>query len=507
MTANTEKTILNKNPSGDPTNTVDESHIDIVVKALEINMFFDGTWNNMFNNNAYRAHKPEDMAAFNDAQKTWNLIESGSYARIPTAIEWMYKAFDRKSDPMKLAVYIEGAGTEGLETDNPVGASFGTGDTGIVAKREKSFELINKEIENLSADEKKGITCLQINAYGFSRGAATARSFCTEARKHSEKFTGLKLSSSQVQIVFVGIFDTVSAVGLNIYDDVQEFGLEVPRCKRVVHITAQDEARTMFALTSIQRAVEAGYGFQVGIPGCHTDIGGGLGSKIERGESGAFIDVARNENRDLTREQRRYDEYGVLQNPPNHSPTDFSADPDMGSIGAVLRAKSARNNIDGEAMRQHLIDKGWYLESQIKWTEPMVSKFRSGMTSYRKLKGERLQLKLDYPKVPTNMMVEFIKKYEADHFIKNNLTIFEVPGELKDVYDDLWGQANAKDIKGKGAMFAANITNDARSKQIYNQYLHFSSDGSLAFDGQFNPDGSYNRTIILGKGESHEIFG
>ena len=146
MTANTEKTILNKNPSGDPTNTVDESHIDIVVKALEINMFFDGTWNNMFNNNAYRAHKPEDMAAFNDAQKTWNLIESGSYARIPTAIEWMYKAFDVKSDPMKLVAYIEGVGTEGLETDNPVGASFGTGDTGLVAKRENGFKLINKEI-------------------------------------------------------------------------------------------------------------------------------------------------------------------------------------------------------------------------------------------------------------------------------------------------------------------------------------------------------------------------
>jgi hypothetical protein len=159
-------------------------------------------------------------------------------------------------------------------------------------------------------------------------------------------------------------------------------------------------------------------------------------------------------------------------------------------------------------MRQYLIDKGWYREEQIKWTEPMVTKSRSGAITYRRLKGERFQLKLDYPTIPTNMMVEFIKKYEVDHFIQEKIAIFEVPSELKDIYDDLWGQAAAKDIDGKGDIFAANISNKERSRQIYNQYLHFSSDaGSLAFDGQFNPDGSYNRTIIEGKGGTgHEIF-
>ena len=137
----------------------------------------------------------------------------------------------------------------------------------------------------------------------------------------------------------------------------------------------------------------------------------------------------------------------------------------------------------------------WILPEQLEWVDTTARMGRSTGIKTRKLKGARYQLKLDYPKIPTNMMVEFTKKYHVYQFENRKLAVFEVPTEIKDVYDDLLKQSMDQDKEGSGASIKANITNPERSKLIYNQYLHWSASGGLVHYGQQRPDGSLERTI------------
>ena len=493
----TEEIILNNNKSGDTTNPVDKSHVPLTLKILEINLFFDGTWNSMTNNNAYR--NVADADKDKEDKKTWGILPSTSFARYETGVEWLYKAFDVQSDSKKLHAYVEGTGTENGEADNPYGAATGWGKTGLVAKMNEGFRVINERIikAGFTADN---VNFLQINVYGFSRGAATARMFVNVALEEPERFTGLGLKRAQIQIEFIGIFDTVVSVGLKHYNDTITYKQHLPRVvTRSVHITAQDEARTTFSLYNIDTAIARGDGFEVAIPGCHTDVGGGLSAKVElaEGSEHEYKQVGRDEERELYDHTTQLDVYGVPVNEPQTSaqPVDFSPNARMNVLDVQVRAAKAKGQVNAEALYRYLIDKGWYLPEQLEWVDITARMGRSTGIKTRQLKGARYQLKLDYPKIPTNMMVEFTKKYLVYNFVENKILDFKVPAEIKDVYDDLLKQAMDQDTEGKGASIKANITNSARSKLIYNQYLHWSASGGLVHYGQQRPDGSLERTI------------
>ena len=494
-TNSAEEIILNNNKAGDPTNPVDESNVPLELKILEINLFFDGTWNNMSNNNAYRDAADADKAR--EDKKTWGILPSTSFARYETGVEWMFKAFD-KSDSKKIHAYVEGTGTKNGEGDNPYGAATGWGDTGLVAKMDEGFRVINDKIK-ISGFSAKNVNFLQINVYGFSRGAATARMFVNVALEKPERFEGLGLKRTQIQIEFIGIFDTVVSMGLKHYNDAIKYKQHLPRvATRSVHITAQDEARTTFSLYNIGTAIARGDGFEVAIPGCHTDVGGGLSAKKElaEGSEHEYREVGRDEARELYSHTTQLDEYGVpTGQPSSDQPVDFSPNTRMNVLDVQARAAKAKGQVNAEALYRYLIDKGWYLPEQLEWVDTTARMGRSTGIKTRKLKGARYQLKLDYPKIPTNMMVEFTKKYHVYQFENRKLAVFEVPTEIKDVYDDLLKQSMDQDKEGSGASIKANITNPERSKLIYNQYLHWSASGGLVHYGQQRPDGSLERTI------------
>lgn len=410
----------------------------------------------------------------------------------------MFKAFD-KSDSKKIHAYVEGTGTKNGEGDNPYGAATGWGDTGLVAKMNEGFRVINDKMEKngFTADN---VNFLQINVYGFSRGAATARMFVNVALEEPERFEGLGLKKGRIQIEFVGIFDTVVSVGLKHYNDAITYKQHLPRvATRSVHITAQDEARTTFSLYNINTAIARGDGLEVAIPGCHTDVGGGLSARVElaEGSEHTFSEVGRDEARDLYSQTAQLDEYGVPIDQPQSSAqaVDFSPNARMNVLDVQVRAAKAKGQVNAEALYRYLIDKGWYLPEQLEWVDTTARMGRSTGIKTRKLKGARYQLKLDYPKIPTNMMVEFTKKYDVYQFVDKKVALFKVPTEIKDVYDDLLKQTMDQDKEGFGASIKANITNPERSKLIYNQYLHWSASGGLVHYGQQKPDGSLERTI------------
>lgn len=132
---------------------------------------------------------------------------------------------------------------------------------------------------------------LQINlsVFGFSRGAAEARTFVNWLFDACEKKDGKwTFAGIPIRLQFLGIFDTVASVGLaNLFDTGMLAGhqswadntLEIhPDVEKCVHYVAGHEVRACFPLDSVRvklsypaKAVEVMY------PGSHSDVGGGYG--------------------------------------------------------------------------------------------------------------------------------------------------------------------------------------------------------------------------------------
>jgi Uncharacterized alpha/beta hydrolase domain (DUF2235) len=121
---------------------------------------------------------------------------------------------------------------------------------------------------------------INMNVYGFSRGAAAARYFVhlvkTERDTYAPKWKG-----KNVRVNFVGLFDTVSSYGGNFSNDVSDLHLNFDdgAVQRVVHLVAGDEYRENFASTTIASAGDKGY--ELTMPGAHSDVGGGYNADPE----------------------------------------------------------------------------------------------------------------------------------------------------------------------------------------------------------------------------------
>lgn len=210
-----------------PTNPKDRSCVTCEVQTLQINVFFDGTWNSRYNSDWYNDHKPEDMTeALNDAsdpnnqKKTLNPFDDDemtyirkrllkdkyredaiSFSRAPTGVDQMARAF--KGGERIISLYVDGSGTvtpdvirrhdKPLENnaqtdykslnlaerdfsgDNMIGAGLGMGDTGVYGKLAQMFRKIYNALQQKNPDQR--FHRVSFNVYGFSRGAATARMF------------------------------------------------------------------------------------------------------------------------------------------------------------------------------------------------------------------------------------------------------------------------------------------------------------------------------------------
>jgi hypothetical protein len=258
------------------TNTTEDSVHVVTVDKMQVNLFFDGTLNNYFNVTT------EDKVVLQQHGGA-----ETSYDNALSNVARMWEALNKDREDPDLGVYIEGMGTTKLQGDDFAGKALGVGETGMRSRAQSAFE----PLKNIVA-EKRGKqsppALLELNLFGFSRGAATARHFASLLRNREEidrHFTD-RWSNVLVRVNFVGLFDTVSAEGVFPGDDVGALQLrfEDDAARRVFHLVALDEYRENFALTNIASAcraksdvngVRAGMGFELGIPGAHSDVGGG----------------------------------------------------------------------------------------------------------------------------------------------------------------------------------------------------------------------------------------
>lgn len=161
--------------------------------------------------------------------------------------------------------YVAGVGTEGGE--------LARAKDGAIAK--SAPNRVKQAYEVLAEAYQPGDA---VSIFGFSRGAATARMLCRKIA--TDGING----DRNVEIRFLGLFDTVAALGVpdkNMkaerleYDDVAD-KLRIPaNVRHVVHLVSIDEDRAAFRPTLVQcvdaRRTKVD---EVWFAGDHSDIGG-----------------------------------------------------------------------------------------------------------------------------------------------------------------------------------------------------------------------------------------
>ena len=156
-------------------------------------------------------------------------------------------------------LYFSGVGTYGGKVRRIFNMLFAPESLDVSRIMEDAFERLEKH----KAEDS------QILVFGFSRGAAIARRFASEIKKRHS-----------LDVEFLGVFDTVAAIGgTNIdsesrpaSDVVFENGTVGEHVKKAVHLVALDERRIGFQPTLFNKCDRV---LEVWFPGAHADVGGG----------------------------------------------------------------------------------------------------------------------------------------------------------------------------------------------------------------------------------------
>ncbi|HBO3047087.1 TPA: DUF2235 domain-containing protein [Pseudomonas aeruginosa] len=167
--------------------------------------------------------------------------------------------------------------------------------------------------KQIAARPKPELLGMQLYVYGFSRGAAEARTFVnwlaelTRQEDGGYRFAGIELS-----VEFLGLFDTVASVGIadlapfadghmGWANDSQRLPDDEGFLRRCVHLVAAHEQRACFPLDSIRRKArpddpDCPSSYRAGsqefiYPGVHSDVGGGYppGEQGKALAGGAFV--------------------------------------------------------------------------------------------------------------------------------------------------------------------------------------------------------------------------
>ena len=327
-----------------------KNETSVVHIEVHVGVFFDGTNNNANNNKWYDWFRFTNSVEKDHALNNTIIPDKNKKISNPAILSALFVSKDNNHTQEDihekyLHVYIEGSGANGFQAQNqlldivvngkPVnGLGFGLGPTGVVAKVSKAIKYIGERIEAEEYNPNTIIDYIHFYVFGFSRGSACSRLFSfliarsagdsegtLDKEKEFDKYltkryfkngkvSFLEAYNGKMSVDFLGIYDTVSAIGfLKEEDDsvnklrtaflynpdfwgnfhrenAKAYGLYSPKMSKVLstcHICAMDEFRANFALTDIGSAA-SGNNIELFIPGCHSDVGGGYteDSKAEK---------------------------------------------------------------------------------------------------------------------------------------------------------------------------------------------------------------------------------
>ncbi len=259
-------------------------------------LFFDGTLNNRKNiearEQAELGNAPESYQENGDGGPNsydngrTNIAIMEPHVLVDTAYDYSFK------------IYIEGQGTFDEKSDSGRGYSMGSGESGVSNRASQGIERATQKIVKFLKGfpaAKNTINKIDIDVFGFSRGAATARNCIYQILSwgvgyggefDEERLTNLNyfllekdyiLWPKAIEVKFAGLYDTVLSVNASQY----MWGLgnalnqrAVARATKSIHLAAAEEHRQDFPLHRIDSAKAKGTGEEYYLPGVHSDVGG-----------------------------------------------------------------------------------------------------------------------------------------------------------------------------------------------------------------------------------------
>lgn len=461
----------------------DDTPVNII--NVSLNLFFDGTQNNKTNTES----GPQNSASNGN----------DSYGNDYSNVAKGYDAINTNAEK-QVRVYIEGIGTVDNKRDtlsfyseypNNIGSPLGMGNRGIESKVTKGClegaESLGKKFKG------KNINAIEINVFGFSRGAAAARHFIhiastpvtpvaiagnkyavnppkrfersdddvKQGRNNKQNIdvtdpndplilnngyfgaclinNGIK--ANYVIFNFIGLYDTVASFGINhkgygvfIGSDAEQLNLNaVSKANFTLQIASSDEYRENFSLTDVRSTGKKG--LEITLPGVYSDIGG------------SYVD-------------------GAVENSYIHN----GSKPEC------------------EEMKKILIEEGWFLDEQLHIFK--IDKYAGRLnckTSFE-LRGTR-NLSNHYNRIPLTVMFHYSKHFAVKYLDSKILRNYAITNsQILTTYSSLLQYIN---IIHEGREDSASIqeyrnlinsTNYLNSMQddlvllkiIRNQYLHWS---------------------------------
>jgi len=512
--------------------------------TLRFSVFFDGTGNNRGNINARKTNSAayQVIKKQNPAGKGATKVGSSvaSFESDFSNIALMEETFDKSTGADHHAsVYVEGVGTYDLrlvaqkyeeklrsyqqqmeliskgimvsptgyvhipsppkmETDSTLGNATALASSGLKAKIDAGVQKILEAYEEITKEKKidpkkHKITEIYIDVFGFSRGAATARSFIhhissgtrkiykkvkTRSRgtryqsiqipyalliERMEKQSKVSVETDALKIKFAGLFDTVSSHANALSSDVEKLKLDaVAKAEKAYHLCAAEEHRMCFSLTNISSSKDVGKGEEYFLPGVHSDIGGGYREEGVETEDYELINA---------------DSFSMF----------------------ALNFSSRGMNLDDFA--ETIESEGWYRNNashvsgcgtnwQIK-TEKSVKYYSASPYAYtppieytKLIKAHRCKISNHYRCIPLQLMSEateksgisFKPKLKSDYKVPGSLS--QIDSVLRSYISSAGNNSKASDWMSKST---AQIGNKFNYEDLRNSYLHYSSRMATGF--------------------------
>ncbi len=502
---------------------------------IRIHLLCDGTANNKINiieREKYEAGILSDSLAYHKYGGDGN--NSYDNGRTNVAIMEPHVDDGKKKNGYDaiVKVYVEGQGTQQLKKDATRGLALGSGLTGVYHRaREGINSALNKLQEELFSDnppEEYYVEQVDVDVFGFSRGAATAR-HTIHALTTRETMTisdpgGVggqtlvvthplyerlqllgysEVGPEQIKIKFAGLYDTVVSVNAsqlapawmanNTLDQ-----RAVAKAEFALHLAAADEHREDFPLHTIASAINAGKGAEYYLPGVHSDVGGSYNQAndyfLDNNIENATIYQKRTVGRTTVYSERRIDGLEYVR-----------------TTDEINRIINVGRVADLEADKHNLIEAGWYKENQITISVDYLATagqavnpigvLINGSPVSGKLITNRTGIKTAYSNIPLKIMVEHAREQGLD--IKNkldqraNITLATEP-DLQALESDIRSYIAKKGKTGSRPDDWLDI-NTALShhrgiRKIRNEHLHMSSrTDALIKDFGFTPRIRNNR--------------
>lgn len=323
VNANYERQTAEENNERQKVNQNGQRQYSKCCKSLHVSLFFDGTNNN--DDNDTTSEHPSNIAKLFHASLRGRTAEKNGYfsyympgvgTPFPEIGELDYSedglkyatggedrinwALVQVASAMSFALIkdvvddsVANIKVEAMSTwRGPLGSAFGTSRRRAVMG-ELFSSLQAAAVKKPPVPEVLGV---KLYVYGFSRGAAEARTFVTWLSQLFETPPGAeqpvqRLAGLPISVEFLGIMDTVASVGIahavpffdghmdwaddsQLLPDATRFPNLVKHCQ---HFVAAFEQRSCFPLDSIRNedGKYPGNSYEVVYPGVHSDVGGG----------------------------------------------------------------------------------------------------------------------------------------------------------------------------------------------------------------------------------------